>query len=393
MAGDKTILVLNCGSSSVKFALFAAAGEPVRRFSGAVERIGGPDSRFWTREDAGTVRSDERLTIPDHADALDKILTWIESGSEDAALGAVGHRIVHGGAAGSRPERITPTLADRLEALAPLAPLHMPHNMAGVRAVTARRPDLPQIACYDTAFHRQMPPVAQMTGLPRRYADDDIRRYGFHGLSCEYILEDLRRRAGDDAANARLIIAHLGNGASMTAVREGRSVETTMGFSTLSGLMMGTRPGDLDPGILIHLMRTKGMDADDLETLLYRASGLLGVSGLSRNMEDLLESPAPEAAAAVDLFCYRARRHLAGLTAALGGLDRVIFTAGIGANAPAVRGRILDSLDYLGIDLDPERNGRGETRISSDASPVCVETVETDEEAVIARHVRDVLSD
>jgi len=392
MADDKTILVLNCGSSSVKFALFPAAGPSVRILSGAVERIGLPDSRFWVRDGDGTVQSDERAAVPDHAGALDKILAWIEAGAESAALWAVGHRIVHGGAAGERPERITPALLDRLDDLVPLAPLHMPHNMAGVRAVKARRPDLPQIACYDTAFHRGMPSVAQMTGLPRRYADDDIRRYGFHGLSCEYILADLRRRAGA-AANGRLVIAHLGNGASMTAVKNGQGVETTMGFSTLSGLMMGTRPGDLDPGIIIHLMRTEHMDTNDLETLLYRESGLLGVSGLSRNMEDLLESPAPEAAAAVDLFCYRARRHLAGLTAALGGLDRVIFTAGIGANSPAVRARILDGLEYLGIDLDPERNRQGETRISSDASPVCVEAVATDEEAIIARHVREALSD
>jgi len=287
---------------------------------------------------------------------------------------------------------VTPAVENRLRGLIPLAPLHQPHNLAGIAAVRRARPSLPQIACFDTAFHRSLPRLATLTALPREFCDGGIRRYGFHGLSYEYVADALRRR-GIKIDRERIIIAHLGNGASMCALRHGQSVETTMGFSTLAGLPMGTRCGDLDPGVILYLLAEKGMTVERVQRLLYEESGLLGVSGLSRNMQDLLAKPAePAAAEAVELFCYQARRHLAALTAALGGLDRVVFTGGIGANAPAVRAKICAGLEYLGIVLDAERNVAGGRDVSADASRVAIEAFSTDEELMIARHVRNVLA-
>jgi acetate kinase len=305
---------------------------------------------------------------------------------------AVGHRIVHGGLDCDCPLMVTPAVEKRLRGLIPLAPLHQPHNLAGIAAVRTARPRLPQIACFDTAFHRSLPRPATLTSLPRELYEDGIRRYGFHGLSYEYIVDALRRE-GVDVDRERIIVAHLGNGASMCALRGGQSIETTMGFSTLAGLPMGTRCGDLDPGIVLYLLAEKGMSVERVQRLLYEESGLLGVSGLSRNMQDLLAKAAePAAAAAVELFCYQARRHLAALTAPLGGLDRLVFTGGIGANAPAVRAQICAGLAHLGIVLDAERNVAGGRRIAADTSRVAVEALPTDEELMIARHVRETLT-
>ena len=391
-AASGAILVINCGSSSVKFALFAAEEPLPRLWSGAIERIGLANGRFHAVDAEGATVLDETGDIADHDTALRLLLDAIERHSSGARLAAVGHRVVHGGPECDCPVVVTAALEARLRQLIPLAPLHQPHNLAGIAAVRSARPSLPQVACFDTAFHHSLPRLATLTALPRELYEQGVRRYGFHGLSYEYVADALRRD-GVDVDRERIVVAHLGNGASMCALKGGRSVETTMGFSTLAGLPMGTRCGDLDPGIVLYLLAEKGMTVEQVQHLLYEESGLLGLSGASRNMQDLLARPAePAAVEAVEVFCYQARRHLAALTAALGGLDRVVFTGGIGANAPAVRAKICVGLECLGIAFDAERNAGGAPTISAEKSRVVVEAIPTDEERMIARHVRDVLA-
>jgi acetate kinase len=392
MAACDAILVINSGSSSVKFALFAAGDPPARLWSGAVERIGLAQGRFHAADARGATVLDEARAIADHDAALQLILDAVERHPSGANLAAVGHRVVHGGTDGDRPLVVTAALEARLRGLCALAPLHQPHNVGGIAAVAHARPGLAQVACFDTAFHHGMPRLATLTGLPRALRDEGVRRYGFHGLSYEYVVDALRR-AGTDVDNERIVVAHLGNGSSMCALKGGRSVETTMGFSTLAGLPMGSRCGDLDPGIILYLLAEKGMGVERLERLLYEESGLLGVSGRSRDMQDLLACASePAAGEAVAFFCYQARRHVGALTAVLGGLDRLVFTGGIGANAPAVRAGICLDLDYLGIALDAERNAAGARIVSAASGSVAVEAFATDEELVIARHVRDALA-
>jgi len=392
---DQTILVINCGSSSVKFALFANERPLPRLWAGAIERIGLADSRFHATDESGASVIDETQVIPNHPRALRMLLEMLAEHRSGVIPVAVGHRVVHGGADCDCPLPVTEALLARLQQLIPLAPLHLPHNLAGIAAVQNARPELTQIACFDTAFHQGLPRLAQLTGLPRRLQEEGIRRYGFHGLSYEYVIGELGRRHGPDIAKQRIIVAHLGNGASMAAIKDGRSVETTMGFSALGGLLMGTRTGDLDPGILLYLLAKKSMTAQRLEHLLYEESGLLGLSGRSRNMQALLACADTDAAAAeaIEFFCYQARKHLAALTSSLGGLDRLVFTGGIGANAPAVRARIVDGLSYLGLDLDQRRNERNGPIISTDTSAVAIEAFATDEELMIARHVREILAE
>lgn len=395
MRPDPTILVINCGSSSVKFALFAdEEPAPRRLWSGVLERIGLPEGRFAAEGEDGTVLFDGSHDIPNHIAALDMLLSKIEMLMPRDRLWAVGQRVVHGGECDCSLI-VTPALEARLRRLIALAPLHLPHNLAGIMAVRVCRPDLPQVASFDTAFHHGLPRLAQLTGLPRRFNGEGIHRHGFHGLSYEYLIDELGGREGDHVARSRIIIAHLGNGASMAAFHGGRTVETTMGFSTLAGLFMGTRSGDLDPGLVLYLLTETGMTAEQVQHLLYEQSGLLGLSGLSRNMRDLLAQSSANAAAAeaIEFFCYRARKHLVSLTAPLGGLDRLIFTGGIGANAPEIRAKICEGLAYLGIELDETRNMGGERTISADESPVVVEASPTDEELMIARHVQHVLAE
>ncbi|MET4805023.1 acetate/propionate family kinase [Limibacillus sp. MBR-115] len=394
VADVDSILVINCGSSSVKFALFADDRDlPRRLWSGAVERIGLAQGRFMAHDPDGTLLFEETHSIANHVEALDLLISKVEQFQPEIRLQAVGHRVVHGGDDCDCPLLVTAALEARLQKLIPLAPLHQPHNLAGILAIRLRRPDLPQVAVFDTAFHQGLPRLARMTGLPRSFEEEGIRRYGFHGLSYEYVLENLRQHHDDQTAEGRIIIAHLGNGASMAALRGGRSLETTMGFSTLGGLTMGTRTGDLDPGILLYLLLEKGRTAEELQEVFYSQSGLLGISGLSRNMQDLLACADSEQAAeeAVDFFCYQARKYLAGLTASLGGLDHLVFTGGIGANAPEIRTRICDGLGYLGIMLDESRNLQGDRRISLEGRSVVVEAIPTDEELMIAHHVTSVL--
>mgnify|MGYP003571165996 CR=1 FL=1 len=391
-AASGAILVINCGSSSVKFALFAVGGMPQRVWAGAIERIGLANGRLRAIDADGATVLDETGDIADDAAALKLLLDAIERHPSGAYLTAVDHQVVHGGSECDCPVLVTAALEARLRQLVPLAPLHQPHDLTGIAAVRGARPGLPQVACFDTAFHHSLPRLAMLMALPRELSNEGVRRYGFHGLSYEYVADALRRD-GVDVDRERIVVAHLGNGASMCALVGGQSIENTMGFSMLAGLPMGTRCGDLDPGIILYLLAEKGMTVERLQHLLYEQSGLLGLSGVSRNMQGLLARPGePAGVEAVEFFCCQARRHLVALTAVLGGLERVVFTGGIGANAPAVWARICAGLAHLGIALDAERNTGGARTISAKASRVLVEAFPTDDEMMIARHVRDVLA-
>jgi acetate kinase len=389
-ASGASILVINSGSSSVRFGLFTTK-ELVRRWSGTIERIGLADSRFRAVDENRANIFDRKMEVANHKEALKLLLSAVDQHPSGTRLTAVGHRVVHGGSRSNAPVIVTASVEARLRKLNRLAPMHQPYTLAGIAAVRAAHPKVPQITCFDTAFHSSLPQVARLTALPRTLHDQNIRRYGFHGLSYEYITYALRRD-GVDLDRQRVIIAHLGNGASMCALKEGRSVETTMGFSTLSGLPMGTRCGDLDPGLVLYLLTEKRMRVKQVQKLLYEQSGLVGISGLSPNMEDLLrQRAAPEAAEAIEFYCYQARRHLAGLTATLGGLDRLVFTGGIGANASLIRAKICAGLEYLGIVIDSKRNENSAEIVSNEKSEVVVEAIATDEELMIAQHVRDLL--
>ena len=373
---------MNAGSSSLKFALYKGADENILR--GVVEGVG---QAPHVSLNAPHMR---RLDPPDLAGSsyegvLDKLLQWLNAHLDGDVIGAVGHRIVHGGQRFADPVRIDEAVLAELDALIPLAPLHQPHNLAAIRAVARAQPALPQVGCFDTAFHRTMPAVATRLALPRALGDAEMRRYGFHGLSYEFIAARLRQVA-PALARGRVIVAHLGSGASLCAMRDGRSIETTMGFSTLDGLVMGTRPGCLDAGAVLYLMQSRGMTAAAVEDLLYHRSGLLGVSGISGDMRELAASTRLEAREAVELFAYRLAGEAGRLAAALGGLDGLVFTAGIGEHDAALRAEICRRLAWLGVVPDPAANEAGHGRISTDASAVEAWVVPTDEEAVIARH-------
>jgi acetate kinase len=391
---SRPIAVLNAGSSSLKFSLFDLdASALVLRGRGQVANLHGTP-RFEMRDSSGACVAARTWAADDalgHAGALDFILERLDATLAGAPLAAIGHRVVHGGATHLLPTRVDATLLAALERLIPLAPLHQPHNLAPIRCLLARAPELPQFACFDTAFHRTNPELAQMFGLPYTMFENGIRRYGFHGLSYEFIAGALAERR-ERAAAGRTIVLHLGNGASMCALASGRSIATTMGFTALDGLVMGTRSGNLDPGVVLYLMDERGYDARSVERLLYHESGLLGVSGVSSDMRMLLESTAPRAALAVDLFCYRIARELGSLAAALGGVDALVFTGGIGENASAIRARILAACRWLGAECDTARNESGGPLITTDASRVLALVIATDEEKMIARHVRDLLA-
>jgi len=374
------LLVLNAGSSSVKFSLFALErGAPRLELKGQIEGL--PEAAHFSAPGG-----ERRWRAPlAHEQATDFLLEWIEQRMHGRRLAAVGHRVVHGGTRYAAPVRVDAGVLAQLEALVPLAPLHQPHNLAAIRRLAALRPGLAQVACFDTAFHRGQAAVAQAFALPPEITREGVHRYGFHGLSYEYIAQALPA-IDARAAAGRTVVAHLGNGASMCALREGRSVASTMGFTALEGLPMGTRCGALDPGVLLWLMDQKRMDARAIEDLLYHRSGLLGVSGLSGDMRTLLASDADGARAAVDQFVYRIGRELGSLAAALGGLDALVFTAGIGEHAAPVRARVCRDAAWLGLELDQAANAAGGPRISSAASRVSAWVIPTDEELMIARH-------
>jgi acetate kinase len=380
-------LTLNAGSSSIKFALYGLeAAEPALLASGQVERIGDTPS-LTVRAADGTPLADRSLAhedAHDHAGAGAVILALVRERFPQAEVAVVGHRVVHGGSLHEGPVVLDEETIAGLRRLEPLAPLHQPHNLAGIEAARRAFPGVLQVGCFDTAFHRGHPFVNDVFALPRAYYDKGVRRYGFHGLSYEFIAGALAERAPELAAG-RVVAAHLGNGASMCALHGGRSVASTMGFSALDGLPMGTRCGQLDPGVLLYLLKEEGMDADAIADLLYNRSGLLGLSGISNDMRTLEESHAPEARDAIDYFVFRIRRELGGLAAALGGLDGLVFTGGIGAHSALVRERVCEGLDWIGITLDPEANAADARVISAAGSRAAVLVIPTDEERVIAR--------
>ncbi len=387
----RALLTLNAGSSSLKASLFEIrGGEITLARKGQVEGIG-VAPRFTTRSVDGV--PGEETAWPDpltpFETLLPAVIDWAEAHLGAAALMAVGHRVVHGGRDHARPERVTPALIAELERLIPLAPLHEPHNLAPMRAIAASRPDLPQVACFDTAFHATLPDVAARFALPRAFWDAGVRRYGFHGLSYEYIAGRLGQVA-PDLATGRVIVAHLGAGASLCALRAGVSVDTTMSFTALDGLMMATRCGTIDPGVILYLLRQDELSPEAVETLLYQRSGLLGVSGLTGDMRALLASDDPHAAEAIDLFVYVLARQAGGLICALGGLDGLVFTAGVGEGSAAIRARVCERLAWLGIVLDPAANAANAAVISAPGSRVSVRVIPTDEELMIARHTLDV---
>ncbi|KGB82828.1 acetate kinase [Rhodovulum sp. NI22] len=376
------ILTLNAGSSSLKFAVYISDHEPQLLAKGQVENLG-PTARLILENDGEKVV--RALGVADHAIALREIIASVTPVLAGREVDGVGHRIVHGGVDFHAPEILTPQVVEKLSALVPLAPLHQPHNLAAVAAAQVAFPDAVQVACFDTAFHRDHPWVNDTFALPRRFYEEGVRRYGFHGLSYDFLTGDVARRF-PELSGARLVIAHLGNGASICAVKDGRSVGSTMGFSALDGLPMGTRCGQIDPGVLLYLMDQKGLSAPEISTLLYKESGLKGLSGISSDMRTLEASEGPEAAQAIDYYVFRIRREIGAMTAVLGGIDALIFSGGIGENSVTVRGRVADGLDYLGITLDEGRNATSEIEIG--AGPVRVFALPTDEERVIARAVQ-----
>jgi acetate kinase len=383
------VLSLNAGSSSLKFAMFEVdpGREPVAAARGQISGIG-TEPRLLARDEAGQVLADRRWpngVAMTHEAFLHDLFHWIEAHLGRDRLIGVGHRVVHGGVEFSAPVIVDDGVLAKLDALCPLAPLHQPHNLAALRAARAVRPDLPEVACFDTAFHRTQPEVATRFALPQELEAKGVRRYGFHGLSYEYISRRLAQ-LDPKAAAGRVIAAHLGNGASLCAMKAGQSLDTTMGFTAVEGLVMGTRTGSLDPGVLLYLLQSEGYDAAKIEDLIYRRSGLLGVSGLSSDMKVLLESEDPKAKKAVDLFVYAAARHAGALASSLGGLDAFVFTAGIGENAPEIRARICERLAWLGVEIDPAANLRAAPVISTPVSRVVVRVIPTDEERMIALH-------
>jgi acetate kinase len=381
-----SIAVINAGSSSIKFAIHAATSDADRSLGGQIEGIG-VAPRLEIRDAQGNVIKTDAWPAPgfDHQAAAREILAVVPPLIPGTAIIGVGHRVVHGGMHHDRPVRVTPDVLVDLSNLEPLAPLHQPHNLAPIRAIREAAPQMPQVACFDTAFHCGQPELAQAFALPRRFAAEGVRRYGFHGLSYEYLATRLPELS-PELAEARVVIAHLGNGASMCAVKNGRSVASTMGFTAVDGLMMGTRCGALDPGVILYMIREHGMDAAAIESLIYRQSGLLGVSGISSDMRALRASAEPAAREAIALFVYRIVRELGSLVAALGGIDALVFSGGIGEHDAMTRAEVVEGSRWLGAVLDPERNARGNDRISADGSAVSVWAIATDEERLIARH-------
>lgn len=386
-----SIAVINAGSSSIKFALYKAGQDEEILFRGQVEQIGiSPRMSVTNAEGQRITEQSWTAEALDHRAATKEVLKTAAGLIKGAPVVAVGHRVAHGGTKYAAPIRVNAEELAFLSTLSPLAPLHQPLNLAAIEAVAEAAPHLPQVACFDTAFHRTQPRLAQLVALPRKFTDEGVRRYGFHGLSYEYVSSRLPDIA-PELATSRTVIAHLGNGASLCALHNGRSVACTMGFSALDGLVMGTRCGALDPGVLLHLMDAYKMDARAIENLLYRKSGLLGVSGISSDMRNLRASTDPNAAEAIALFVYRAVREIGSSAAAMGGIDGLVFTGGIGQNDKDIRAEIAAGCRWLGLELDEARNVDGKNKISTDTSKVAVWVIPTDEERIVARHTAAVM--
>jgi acetate kinase len=385
------LLTINGGSSSIRFALYDG-DEPPRLLDGKVDRIGLSGTNLTFKDVVGHPQSSRTIDSSDRHSAVGFLLDWLETQQAFASVKAVGHRVVHG-MTHSEPERVTPELLDELHRITPYDPDHLPLEIELIEAFRQRHPGLPQVACFDTAFHRNMPRVASLLPIPRRYEAAGVRHYGFHGLSYEFLMEELARLGDPAATKGHVILAHLGNGASLAAVRDGKSIDTSMGFTPASGLVMSSRSGDLDPGLVSYLARTEHMSTSQFQEMVNHASGLLGVSETSSDLRDLLarESDDVRAAEAVALFCYQAKKWIGSFAAALGGLDTLVFAGGIGENAALIRERICDGLGFLGIELDRKRNAKNASLVSADGGLVAVRVIRTDEEIMIARSIVRVL--
>jgi acetate kinase len=393
-SASSRVLTINGGSSSIKFALFEVGAALRQILGGELERIGLPEATLRVKGSNPADNFSRPVTAADHTAAVGALMEWIEEHSGRDALAAVGHRVVHGGPKYSKPQQVTAEMVEELHRFSPFDPEHLPLEIELIEAFRQRHPGLPQVACFDTAFHRTMPRVATLLPIPRRYEAQGVRRYGFHGLSYEFLMEELAHLADPAATKGRVILAHLGNGVSLAAVRDGKSIDTSMGFTPTAGLVMSSRSGDLDPGLVSYLARTEQMSAAQFQKMVNHESGLLGVSETSSDMRDLLERETQDirAAEAVALFCYQAKKWIGAFAAALGGLDTLVFAGGIGENAPPVRERICDGLGFLGVELDRERNVKNAPLVSSDTVRVKVRVIHTDEELMIARSTARVLN-
>jgi acetate kinase len=385
-------LVLNAGSSSLKFCVFGrpAAGAWHVESRGQIESIG-TSPRIFAKDGEGRTLVDQKAPdVRDSRGALDALATWLKSMYGDGQIIGVGHRVVHGGAKFTGPTVVTPQVIAELRRLTPLAPLHQPYNLAAIEAIAEQLPGVPQVACFDTSFHRGQPPVAELIPLPRELRRGGVQRYGFHGLSYEYIASVLTQIA-PEIARGRVIVAHLGSGASLCALQDRKSIDCTFSFTALDGLCMGTRPGSIDPGVILYLLQTLNLSAKEIETILYKKSGLLGISGISNDMRELEGSSEPAARLALDYFVYRAAKEIGAMAAVLGGIDGLIFTAGIGENSAEMRHRICEASAWLGVELDAEANARKGPRISTPRSKVSTWVIPTNEELMIARHTGELL--
>jgi acetate kinase len=378
------ILTINAGSSSIRFAFFAAGRRAVRMLEGKLERIGGAGADLWAGR-PGEPPKQIKIDAANSGSAIEALLQWLETQSSFTTPDAIGHRVVHG-MLHTAPERVTPLLLDELRRMSPYDPEHLPREIELIEVLKRRYADVPQVVCFDTAFHRTMPSVATLLPIPRRSAAQGVQRYGFHGLSYTFLMEELARLGDPAAAQGRVILAHLGSGASLAAVRAGRCIDTSMGFTPTGGLVMGTRSGDLDPGLMSYLALTESMSAMQFQKLVNHDSGLIGLSETSADVRDLLDREATDSRAheALELFCYQAKKWIGSFAAALGGVDSLVFAGGIGENAAPVRRRICAGLQFLGIEIDDARNDRNAPRISSDAAAVAVRIIRTDEESIIA---------
>ena len=387
------ILTINGGSSSIKFALYESGASLQRILEGSMDRIGDPKATLQVKGVNPADNFSKSVAAPDHTAAAGVLMDWIEKRGGPKTLAAVGHRVVHGGPKYSEAQRITAEMVEELKRLSAFDPEHLPEEILLTKEFHCRFPDLPQVACFDTAFHHDLPRVARLLPIPRRYEAKGVRRYGFHGLSYAYLMKELARLAGPEAAQGRVILAHLGNGASLAAVRGGKSQDTSMSFTPTAGVPMSTRSGDLDPGLHWYLARTEGLDPKAFNEMVNFQSGLLGISETSSDMRVLLDHETQDvrAAEAVALFCYQVKKWIGAFAAALGGLDTLVFAGGIGENAPLVRARICDGLEFLGIGIDEKRNASNEALISSSAGRVAVRVIHTDEELMIAETVCSVL--
>lgn len=383
-----SVLSINSGSSSIKFALYDVSESLTLLLYGGLERIGTKEAKLNVNEVKTNQKSVTDVNVTDRDETINFLIDELEKKTEFVSIKAIGHRIVHG-MKHTEPERITPELLSELKSISAYSPEHLPQEIKLIEAFEKRHPALTQIACFDTSFHTTMPPVAKLIPIPRRFSEKGIHRYGFHGLSYSWIVEELKRLAGSDAAKGRLVLAHLGNGASLAAVKDEKSIDTSMGFTPASGLPMGTRTGDIDPGVAWYLIHTEKLNLDEFSQLINHQSGLLGISETSADMRELLKSQSSDsrAAEAIDLFCYQTKKWIGAYTAVLGGLDTLVFSGGIGEHAPEVRARICDGLQFLGIELDESKNLDHKDIISTDSSRVTVRVIKTNEEWMIARLV------